>query len=394
MQKPQIINIMDGEIADSQLVREFEISELCRDGRYAFVGFINKKNRMLISVPKHFNYTDDSDIKLIIRCILKSFRDTDKGSTQMIDCNIPYRAYTLICDYYNRYGLFKNNVRVSKSGYSGNIDWNRTVRKSQKIISGKNLIFLPFEIRKNEQYNTFLGECMKYTINDGYEQFGRYAGIGEKIDSDGYHFNFKNTQAVIKKLKEEEEKYFKDSEIQLIRAMISYFRWQGSITESSYFLTQAFALSWEAMVQNYLNNNLLRYDNYSKNMIFERGCKKFNFHKRRDSTESVINQKKNHDFTVEYDHFFEQQEEGKVWIFDSKYYQRMSELNYKQVAYSYFLMNDIYGKRVLPEKIINGLVMPYEGEYYSRVHIDRRDIDGIYIQEHYLNIRDVMRSYI
>ena len=69
-------------------------------------------------------------------------------------------------------------------------------------------------------------------------------------------------------------------------------------------------------------------------------------------------------------------------------------MNYKQVAYHYFLSNGANGVRIKTNDIINGLILPTENKYRSVVHIDRRDIDGVYIQEHYINIRDVMEKYI
>ena len=80
-------------------------------------------------------------------------------------------------------------------------------------------------------------------------------------------------------------------------------------------------------------------------------------------------------------------------MFDSKYYSRISEVNYKQVAYHYFLVNTADGMKRRPERIVNGLILPTDKEYKSVVHVDRRNIDGVYIQEHYLNIRDVMEKY-
>lgn len=389
----QIISINDGDIAIPKIVKEYEIEDLCRDGRYNFVGFINKRDKILISCPKHFLYRDENDIKLIIRCILKSFRTSNKGSSEKIDCNIPFRAYLDVLGYYYKYGLFKKRSVQYRQGYSGNIDWNRTIRKSQKIISNGNLLFLPFEVKETVKEDTFIGKCMQYVINEGYEQFGRFAAIGERLDSEDVMLNFKDTEAVIKQLKDEEGKHFRDSEIQLIRSLISYFRWEGSVTENAYFLTQSFELSWEAMVHNYLNENLYDYNRASQSMIFKNGCRKYKFKKDVSQIESQKKRSLNHGFKIEFDHLSETQEDGTVMLFDSKYYEKIREANYKQIAYHYFLIHGSNGVTIPVEKIINGLILPTEGPYLSKTHIDRSDIDGVYIQEHYLNLREVMERY-
>ena len=39
-------------------------------------------------------------------------------------------------------------------------------------------------------------------------------------------------------------------------------------------------------------------------------------------------------------------------MFDSKYYTRISEVNYKQVAYHYFLSNGANGVKIKPDDIV------------------------------------------
>lgn len=392
MDQMRIDSINDGDIADPQIVKEYGLELLCSNGRYNFVGYINKNRRMLISCPKHYKYESEADIKLIVRCIIKSFRRTDKGSREIIDCNIPLRPYLCILDYYYKHGLFKNSAINYTQGYGGNIDWNRTIRKSQKVVSGGNLLFLPFEIKKVKTENNFISDCMMFAINDGYDQFGKYAGIGTRLDTDGYSFNFKNTETVIKQLKEEEGKYFKDTELQLIRALIAYFSWNGSVSEQSYFITQSFDLSWENMVHNFLNSNFAGYDFQREAILFENECRKYVFTKEKESIETDI--KRNHGFYIEFDHISRLNQDGKIFLFDSKYYSQINEVNYKQIAYHYFLANPASGIPIAPKDIVNGLILPTEHGYNSAVHVDRRDVDGLYIQEHYLGIRDVMEKYI
>lgn len=82
-------------------------------------------------------------------------------------------------------------------------------------------------------------------------------------------------------------------------------------------------------------------------------------------------------------------------MFDSKYMKSISELNYKQAFYYYFL------KEKYPQVIIhNGLIAPTHGAHYDRVHIDRTWIDGVTVEKgysdglkimvHYLNLKTVI----
>ncbi len=127
-------------------------------------------------------------------------------------------------------------------------------------------------------------------------------------------------------------------------------------------------------------------------MLFENECRKYVFTKERAFVETL--EKTNHGFTIEFDHISRKNKDKKIYLFDSKYYTKISELNYKQIAYHYFLVKTAEGEENKSENIVNGLILPTEREYSSRVHVDRRNLDGVYIQEHYVNIRDVMEKYI
>lgn len=41
-------------------------------------------------------------------------------------------------------------------------------------------------------------------------------------------------------------------------------------------------------------------------------------------------------------------------------------------------------------KIINGLLLPTSGDYYIKNHIDRSDLDGVKVTEHYINLTTVL----
>lgn len=75
-----------------------------------------------------------------------------------------------------------------------------------------------------------------------------------------------------------------------------------------------------------------------------------------------------------------------IYLFDSKYYNdELSNLNYKQVFYHYYLK-----QRHPNMKIINGLLLPTSGDYYIKNHIDRSDLDGVKVTEHYINLTTVL----
>lgn len=392
-----IINIIDGEIVDNDIVERFNLKKFCslnNSGEYVseFVGIVMNKDEVVFSSPKHYKYLNDDDIKTVLGCMLKGAKSSGPENSYDIETNIPYSQYLYVLDYYNRFGIHKERKRIQKKTYSGKVDWQRTSRESEKIISGNNLIFLPFYVDQIISKETYIGKCMRYVLNDGYERFGKYIGFNTRVECLDRLVNNDNLDFVIKKLQEERNLRFKDNEIHLIDAIIGYIKWVGGFIDDSFFVTKSFDSLWENMVNEFLSRNYFDYDDNLYQIIFKKNCSRYAFKKKTEYIQSDDKIKENGvKFYVEYDHYVK--DGNMIIVFDSKYYKRLNEANYKQIAYHYFLMNrkDDVDK---PDIIINGLIIPFEGDYYSRIHIDRTDIDGVLIISHYLNLKMVMNDYI
>ena len=178
----------------------------------------------------------------------------------------------------------------------------------------------------------------------------------------------------------------------MIRALIQYFSWRDNRFGKSLFVTRAFDSVWEKMLAQYLNRNFFDYDSSSHNIVFRPNCNKYTFNK---VTEVIDQGSTGHEpHSVEYDYLGSMSNKGKIMIFDAKYFSSKPELNYKQISYHYFMCNQLDGTKRAASDIINGLILPREEGYSSATHLDRRGIDDIYIQEHYLGIREVMREYV
>jgi len=100
-------------------------------------------------------------------------------------------------------------------------------------------------------------------------------------------------------------------------------------------------------------------------------------------------------FQVQYDHLFVAPDGEIAYLFDSKYYNNMSELDYKQLAYSFIYKGNHKEEQSGDEKkIIAGLILPTSEKIRYRCHCDRIAVDGIAIYEYYLPVRDVISNYL
>lgn len=169
--------INDGNELNKSDIEYWNLSDYIRQNQNKitadFVGFIIKKDEVLLSFPKKYDYTILNDgekidiLKKIINIIVKDERS--KGSYNLSNKDeFPYKAYFDIAMHYKKYGLHFNEYKEEKIGYAGNINWNKIFKKSEKYISDGNIVFIPFVINKKFTISNFIGECMEYVLTDVY----------------------------------------------------------------------------------------------------------------------------------------------------------------------------------------------------------------------------------
>src|SRR5699024_9698287 len=150
-------------------------------------------------------------------------------------------------------------------------------------------------------------------------------------------------------------------------------------------ITKNFEGYWEHMVEGYLSSNLYSVED-SGELIFKKDSNKYRFKKDKEYIENLEVRESglSRNFSVEYDNLYIKSDEI-AYLFDYKYYKDIRDLDYKQMAYYYILKSS---ENYINSKVVNGLILPTEEEYYNRVHLDTRDREGLledlFIVEHYL----------
>lgn len=397
--KIELVN--DGQVVDKNLVYSWDIFNYCTqyNGNFtiSFVGVIIKNRKILFSFPKHYQVKKEdknqiSSMKQILYILSKartSYGSFDKG----IKGEFPIKAYLGILKYYKKYGLYSLNERYFENGYDGNIDWNKTINKSNKIIYKKNIMFFPFEIKKSKNKSVFISECMNYILADGskYRDFITMIIPYKYINKNNI---FNNLKYVLNELKKIRNLYFKDIEKKLINNLIEYIEWKSKVQNNVRLLTLKFENYWEIMINEYLNAKFygIKDDKITWEPINQINQYKFCKPEMEyvESKEVRSRNPNSHLYKIQYDHIFIDNKNYKIVIFDSKYfYNEVGKLNYKQLFYHYNLMYK-YPKY----SIYNGLLLPTEKDYYTKIHVDRSDLDGVKIIEHYINLNLVLDYYL
>ncbi len=382
-----------------------------------FVGFILKKDKCLISFPKHYFspsilqkyqpvHADDklslnSDIKLLFRVIKKT---AVKKSARSIgihnDINSSYPLYHFfnVYDYFLNYGLYTNKREIKMAGYSGKIDWKNTMLKSPLIVSNNNLLYLPMIMKRIVNEHAFISKCMAYVIDSTADFLSLLINI-KRTNLEFRDINWNSNNIIIRYLREIKQSIFKDKQKKLVDSLIKFFENENKGNHSLFIKTRNFDLIWEEMIEFYLQhyfekiseNGYIQFSNDKNGEI--KPFKKRTFYP--DIEESKGR-------SIEPDYYL--LEENARYIFDGKYYNEVTELNYKQIAY-YFLLKHHESNKNEGELIItyNILILPThrdtndENNYVKHFQLNplfNKDETNFSVKEQYCNMKNIMQCYL
>lgn len=400
---------------------DFEIGDigLIENNAYIskFVGFILKKDKCLISFPKHYFspsilreyqpvHNDDklslnNDIKLLFRVIQKTVVKKSARSLGIhneINSSYPLYHFFEVYHYFLNYGLYTNEREIKMAGYSGKIDWKNTMLKSPLIVSNNNLLYMPMIIKRKINEHAFISKCMAYVIDTTADFLSLLINI-KRTNLEYRDLNWKYNKIVIRHLREIKQSIFKDKQKKLVDSLIMFFENENKGSNSLFIKTRNFELIWEEMIEHYLQHYFTR--------INEKGYIQFSNHKnieikrfeKRTFYPDIQGSKGR---SIEPDYYL--LEENARYIFDGKYYNKVTELNYKQIAY-YFLLKHYESKKNEADLITtyNILILPThrdsndERNYVKHFHLNplfNEDETNFSVKEQYCNMKNIMQCYL
>ena len=408
----------DGCNVSSEIIKLFklgprEIKYVDQSEKYVFdfVGFIFQGNCILTVFPKHYflegeiqKYNVDHprlyrDIKLLFDVIqyykkhekTKAVAKTYLGEFTGYESNYPFKSFFEVYRYYQLYGLYEEKENKVTTGNKGKISWKTTILKSNKIISEGNLIFTPLYVNRKDYNEVFLTECMIFIIDytiDFFKDFFCMKKTGKNC-----RFNFEsNIDYVLMQLKINYSKNYKDINKNLIQNMIEFFREfkKKSIGGNTHIEIRYFDRIWQQMIESYLNKHFAGINKSTGAAIFNARSHETKIDFVTERFNDIDNS--THQFYIEVDHIAK--DDDRLYIFDSKYYTSVTELNYKQIAYNEILryyfqkLNHMHNILFLPGP--EGSKLHFS---YSSKCVGTRKY-GTNIIEQYLNIKRVMEDYI
>ena len=232
---------------------------------------------------------------------------------------------------------------------------------------------------------------MDYVLYDFYKSFQSLLDDIHPYKRKFYNPIFDEYNFCISKLQTLVGRLFKDHERLLLNSLIRYFQWKSNHSKSSKFLTLYFEWFWERMVNSYLSSHL-QIVGHDYKITKEPQSSNLKIIKP-DNIDIEENKTRGRGrFSIQFDHYLNiitNRRQQLILLFDSKYFSNdVNSFNYKQAFYYYYLRGK-YKNAI----IRNALVIPTSSERKTVVHVDRRHIDGLYILEEYINLKDVIDYY-
>lgn len=372
---------------------------------YKVVGFVIRKDVTMVVFPKHYFDCDKvepcfDDIILLHKVLKKYYYNKTNlltkyiGEENFYSSNYPFSFFYKVYNYYKRFGLFYEDIKVSKINNSGKIDWKKTIKNSNIIVSNFNIIYHDIYTVNNSRQAIFITDAMRFIIDYTIYNFG-YLIDGNPICNRLPDFDFlSNIEYTINQLYAYKSNVFKDIHIDLLDSMIKFFETINTNSFGGKILlkTNYFQSVWQDMVNEYLNKHFvavndggIQFDKLQSRSKVVFGIKTFNFD---DS---------NNKYFINLDHY--SIDNNNQYIFDSKYYYDLSELNYKQYAYNTLLDNLVNGcGKDNKIKTYSALLLPGIDNQKEHVHL-KKEYGGFFSGDHiiyecYLDIKEVMSNYL
>lgn len=405
-----IVAIKEGQVISDDIIKDFHLDLHDVNGNMnfekicSFCGVVRRENSILISFPK--NYIDLNEfncltiaekikhIRLLLKVIVEYEINPDYSKFRKkneVNTFFSFGSFFNVYNFFQKYGLYTNKKSTLRNGYSGKVSWKYTMKKSPKVISGGNLIFVPFVMEKDINDEDFITNCMVFVINYTVKLFGDLIDLPDNstIASRGIDMSLENNRrAVIVKLETMRINMFKDIDKELVANLIIFFRGVNSnyhnVSDVKYYY---FNNIWEKAVEKYLNNHFVTVD--KDKLIFNNIGKNYKF-----SKPVLKNYNSSHpNDTLQPDHYYYDRDKDIQYIFDSKYYNKINNLNHKQFVYHVLLSNRA-------KKTYDALILPSETSTRTEIHLNLasdywfNESEKIKILLTHLNTQDVLKNFI
>lgn len=394
----------------------------------SFVGIKIEDNRPKIYFPMGYRASKPSEdickqdfYQLIAvlndKSLQSYFTEEDLKKSQL---DFPFYAYLSVLQYYLDFGYFVESETIYKKGFSGKINWPRTIKRIKpQVVKDEEghdqVIYLNLITRKTSyREDNLITLVHKFCVKEAAQLIGPLYGISEnEVEEPELLFDYELFAEVIQ---DKIAATFNDKHLELFHAMLKMVRYLGNkenrgedgCENEPLFGVNTFAPVWEAMVDRIFGRlpQGVAKDKFNPHLQWNDGCRDEKLDESEE--EIVLNDPKRS--TLRPDTIMVMGEG--VYILDSKYYKYGltgfnshlpgAESVCKQMAYAEYVekmlgdpSTSLHSAQDDTLSIYNAFIMPYcadaEGASASSATFQMKRVG--YIYGDWKNVEDENRPY-
>lgn len=373
------------------------LSEFCRNATNiegdTFVGvksdYIDGNYNLSVVFPLGYNISKKEDVVrneiIQLISILQEYGDEQsrikKNMPEQLlkTFGFPIQAYYIVLIEYLTSGYYRTNEEQFKSGVSGSVNWNRTIKQERPIAQENGFVYTQYRIRQyNETDKDLITEINKVCVFQSCLRLGWLYKISLP------------PRPVTRRTDEVYKSYLtsvflrtnRDKDKRLIQAMIDILNYENNEDDPDhfYFGTNNFEYIWEKLIEStYGNENKEEYFPKTKWLLREDV----------NRTNSALEPD-----TV-------MRENNSIYVLDAKYYKYGATANPKDLPNSSSINKQIsYGEHIVTNnkfsaeikkgmQVYNAFLMPYNSE----IHEDNAEYQYYSIGEAIAEWKDSSEPY-
>lgn len=375
--------LLDGAEIEMSAYKDFEARKLLswadvtplKDGshvRINCVGFsINQEEETLTVFPKHFETGSSPSLDTfapVFRAVQMAHQSNSlagrwgkEASTlypAAIDTNYPFGAFFQILAYYHQYGLHFDQVCVN-SRDKGKINWKKTISNASFYLANNKIVMFPLRRESILRTSHFITDAMIFAINHTRELFSPLLNIQTLPYQTSIQSDIQDYPFIARRLRQIRSQTFNDRLLILVDSLIDFFT-QTNHGHGYYFKIRNFSFLWQLAVAKYMGDKFEKLDDFDVPIFRENGSDENRF------TNLLIRDfnSARPDQTINIDHYWADEVSKIQYVFDAKYYNKVPDLNYKQIFYTLIQSLD-FNKQGF--STVSALILPAK-EFECKTH--------------------------
>ena len=241
-------------------MRQLNLKDICsvndNKGDNSFVGIVSEEENVRVQFPLGFRLSNnDNEIRKDILLLINTIAATSKKRESEIKLDpsllfgigLPIQSFLYVIKDYVERGYYRERENEYVISKRGKINWHRTIKNIQPVISNNHVYYLDFVTKRNVvRENELITLIHKFCVKESFDKIG-WLFTNYSPEQSTLKFNKK---LFLNILSEKMERTFNDKNRELFRHMIAIINEEKDpdAPKNYQYGTNRFEYVWEGMI--------------------------------------------------------------------------------------------------------------------------------------------------